>query len=246
MKQVGITRILVVQRRCLLREALIEQLKNEYWVDVCALADDVNRVAVQIEQHNPHVLLVNIGLKCDMAPISILKLKKRFSVSIVVLSCDKEFEDVCIRQSLRAGAAGYVSIEDSLDDLICAIRCAAQGKSYWSELTKHKLASHEFDDYHFRALSMQEHQVFSLTGCGYVTQRIAEKMGLRIKTVETYRERIRKKLGIVSAADYLYAATTYVRTVSLRNLERFRLSEEHFQPQVGRRMQFQGRVPFRE
>lgn len=246
MKKVGVIRILVIQERCLLREALIGQLKNEYWMEVCALADDVDGAAEQIEQHDPHVLLVNMGLKCDISPISIAKLKKMHGISIVALSCDKEFEDVCIGQSLRAGAAGYVSMEDSLEDLICAIRFAAQGKSYWSERTKHKLTSHAFGDYDFQALSMQEYQVFLLNGCGYVTKRIAEKMGLSIKTVETYRERIRKKLGIVSTADYLYTATTYVRTVSLRNLERRGLPEEHFQPQVGRRMQFPGRVPFRK
>ncbi|NLX24367.1 MAG: response regulator transcription factor [Lentisphaerae bacterium] len=246
MKKVGVIRILVIQERCLLREALIGQLNNEYWIEVCALADDVDGAAEQIEQHDPHVLLVNMGLKCDISPISIAKLKKMHGISIVALSCDKEFEDVCIGQSLRAGAAGYVSIEDSLEELICAIRFAAQGKSYWSELTNHKLTSHAFGDYDFRALSMQEYQVFSLTGCGYVTKRIAEKMGLSIKTVETYRERIRKKLGIVSADDYLYTATTYVRTVSLRNLERRGLPEVHFQLQVGRRMQFRDRVPFRK
>ncbi|MBN2685256.1 MAG: response regulator transcription factor [Pontiellaceae bacterium] len=245
MKEVGCVKILVVQGRCLLRETLIGRLKNEYWIEVCALAENVNDAVAQIERHDPHVLLVNIGLKCNVSPLCIAKLRRMHDASIVALSCDTEFEDVCIGQSLRAGAAGYVSIEDSLDDLICAIRFAAKRKSYWSELTEQKLANHVLDDYHLQDLSMQEYQVFSLTGCGYVTKRIAEKMGLSTKTVETYRERIRKKLGIDSGADYLYTATTYMRNVSLRNMERSNLPEEHFQPQIGRGMSFHSRIPIR-
>ncbi len=63
-------------------------------------------------------------------------------------------------------------------------------------------------------LSRREAEVFFLTGCGYVTRRIANRMRLSHKTVDTYRERIRKKLGLSSGADLLYTSTTFMRNAA--------------------------------
>ncbi|MDA3833014.1 MAG: response regulator transcription factor [Spirochaetales bacterium] len=236
-------RVLVIQGRCLLRDTLLERLRGEYGIEVCALADGVDGVPAQIEQHDPHVLLINVGLKCGTGPLAIARLKRNYrEISVVALSCDVEFEDLCIGQAIQAGADSYVSIEDSVDDLIFAIRSVARGKAYRSELTESKLTRSVSEDMYLQNLSMQEVQVFSLSGCGYVPRRVAEKMGLSVKTVETYRERIRSKLNIITGADLLYAATTYMRNVSRRNLEEDHLVDCCLQPQVGRE-RFNASVP---
>ncbi len=67
-------------------------------------------------------------------------------------------------------------------------------------------------------LSRREAEVFFLIGCGYVTRRIANRMELSIKTVDTYRERIRKKLGLASGPDLLYAATSFMRNAARHGL----------------------------
>ncbi|MEN8254775.1 MAG: response regulator transcription factor [Verrucomicrobiota bacterium] len=212
MVQNKMVRVMVVQGYCLLREALIERLEKETWIEVCAAASGLDEARMPIKQHQPDVLVLNVSLKCSAGISSLRKLKCDFpGLAVIAFSCDSEFENAYVGQVLRAGADGYVSSENSLDDLIHAIQSVREGNT-----AKLQWSAHLAQESMLTGLSRQETEVFCLTGCGFVPKRIAEKMKLSVKTVESYRERIRAKMDLPSGADLLYISTSFMRSAARR------------------------------
>ena len=212
-------RVVVTQEYCLLRNALVERLEKEPWIEVCATATDVKETQTLILQHRPDVLVMNVSPKCSVGASLLKKLKREFfGLAILVFSCDSDLEDLCAWQALRAGVNGYVSSADTADDFIMAIRAVRAGEQYLSPQTKLRLKDAPGQQIQLAGLSQREAEVFFLTGCGHVTKRIAEKMGLSVKTVESYRERIRKKMNLLSGADLLHASVSFMRGIARRGV----------------------------
>jgi DNA-binding NarL/FixJ family response regulator len=214
-----IVRVVMTQGSCLLRNALAERLEKEPWIEVCATATDVEETQTLIIQHRPDVLVMNVSPKCSAGVSSLKKLKKEFlGLAILAFSCDSDFEDLCAWQAMRASVTGYISSADTADDLVMAIRAVRAGEQYISPRTKLRLKNTPRREAQLAGLSQREAEVFFLTGCGHVTKRIAEKMDLSVKTVESYRERIRKKMKLLSGADLLHASVSFMRSVARRGL----------------------------
>lgn len=204
-------KIVVAQVHCLLRDALSDRLQRESGLEVCAVASSMDDAVAQIERYNPQVLLMNIALKSSAGLSSMKQLKRDHSgLSIVALSCDAEFEFACIRHVLRSGADAYVSVDDTVEDLFAAIYAVGHGKTYLSDRSRQRLQESSARYNQLVGLSARESEVFFLTGCGYSPQRIAVKMNRSVKTIESYRERIRKKMNLDTGADLQYAATHFM------------------------------------
>ena len=103
-------------------------------------------------------------------------------------------------RALRAGALGYVVKESAGEEVVEAIRAVAAGRRYLS----HQISEFMMDDFlrdglevsPLDRLSLRESQVLKLVVEGHTNVSIAERIGLSPKTVETYRARIMRKLGV--------------------------------------------------
>lgn len=215
----NLTRVVLVQDYCLLRNALAERLSREPMIEVCAHASCGMEVCELVARQSPQLVLMNISLK-NPAGVSLLKrLKRSFKgLAILTFSCDSEFEHLNAELAMRAGAAGYVSSVDDEEILIQAIDKVMKGETYLSRHLNLFQTKKADDHLLFSRLSLREVEVFCLTGCGHMTKGIAEKLNLSSKTIESYRERIREKMGLKDGAELLYAATCYMRrAVQLRS-----------------------------
>ena len=124
-------------------------------------------------------------------------------VIILSMHSDKRF----VTAALRAGAAGYVLKDCAFDELAYAIRVAAARQTYLSPA----IARTVVEDYLgrtprrrasvFVALTARERQILQLLAEGRSTKHIATDLGLSVKTVETHRANIMKKLGRHSIAE---------------------------------------------
>lgn len=209
-------RVVVAQGYCLLRSALVERLEREPGIEVCAVIPSVEEVSPLIPKHHPHVILANVSPKCSAGMVSLKKIKRSFrGVGILALSCDSEFENFYVGLSFRAGADGYVSSADTLENLIEAIRTVGAGQQYISPQAK-TVSKEKPLGY----LSEREAEVFCLIGCGHVPRRIAAGMNLSVRTVESYLERIRKKMKMSSGADLLYSSTSFMRSMARGGITR--------------------------
>jgi len=113
-------------------------------------------------------------------------------------------ENIYAERAIKAGAKGYIMKESLTKQLLKAIYTVLSGKIYLSEelstnlINKKMGNSPEENSEHstIRSLSDRELDVFQLIGDGLTTQQIADKTHLGLKTVETYKNRIKEKLNI--------------------------------------------------
>jgi len=156
-----------------------------------------------MEQHKPDVLLIEPFLgSCD-GLFLVKELAARFPrTRILVIS--KQPENVYAERALRAGALGYWMKIGPREELIHAIETVLAGEFYVSPRIAlravHKVVDHRAA-YHPNAsdLTDRELHVFGLIGAGLGTSRIAKELGISPRTVETYQEHIKVKLGYSDA-----------------------------------------------
>ena len=117
-------------------------------------------------------------------------------------------EQVWAERAIRAGAKGYIMKGEASDNVLSALRSIQDGKIYVSA----SIMSRLLDKFQMKAdaplaatidiLADRELEVFRLIGAGLSTREIAERMKLGVKTIGTYRDRIKQKLGIKNQNHY--------------------------------------------
>ncbi len=195
-------RILIVDDHPAVREALTIRCSREPDLEVCGEAADVTEALQVLDATNPDVAVIDIALK-NGDGIDLIKRIKARNDSVRMLVWSMYSESLCAERALRAGALGYINKEQATDQIIEAIRRVLDGKVYLSETLSESLLHRsvgEGGQHVYRSpldtLSDRELEVLRLTGQGLKTQEIAAQLHLSIKTVETYRDRIRAKLDL--------------------------------------------------
>ena len=122
------------------------------------------------------------------------------SSSVLVLSMHKDA--VYVRESLRAGAKGYL-LKDSIDhDFLRAVRAVARGDGFLSpEISRTVLEDYQQMDDPFDLLTARERQVLQMLAEGKVAKEIATELDVSVYTVDAHRGRIMKKLGLHSSTE---------------------------------------------
>ncbi len=137
-----------------------------------------------------------IGLACRI-------LEKHRETRIIVLSADSD--PLRIDEALRAGVMGYVLKTNAAEELRRAITSVGGGTRYLSpEANAALLAGYQRlreTPVTTTPLSPREHEVVRLIAAGQRTREIAEKLGIGLKSAETYRHRLKHKLGLFSVAE---------------------------------------------
>jgi DNA-binding NarL/FixJ family response regulator len=159
------------------------------------------------------VVIVDITLK-DSDGIELTKsIKARYPrLPVIVLSIHDE--SVYAERALRAGAQAYLMKVS--DNIVTAIRTVLSGEIYVSNTMGkkmlRKLAAGKADTISgpMDSLSDRELEIFRLIGQGYKPSKIAKSMHLSVKTVETYRARIKEKLNLADADELLRYAIRWV------------------------------------
>jgi len=115
---------------------------------------------------------------------------------VIILSMHSNIEHV--QRALRGGASGYVLKSSAGEDVVNAIRTVHAGRRYLSAPLANDLLDHMIDEPpdEVSLLSVRERQVLKMLAEGHSVVRIAEKLSLSRKTVETYRERLMEKLKL--------------------------------------------------
>ena len=115
---------------------------------------------------------------------------------VIILSMHSNVEHV--QRALRGGASGYVLKSSAGEDVVNAIRTVHAGRRYLSAPLAGDLLEHMIDEPadEVSLLSVRERQVLKMLAEGHSVVRIAEKLLLSRKTVETYRERLMEKLKL--------------------------------------------------
>lgn len=211
-----VARVLIVDDHPAVREALTIRCSREPDLEVCGEAADINEALLVLDATNPDVAVIDISLRGGDG-IDLIKRIKARNDTVRLLVWSMHSESLCAERALRAGALGYINKEEATDQIIVAIRRVFDGKVYLSESASENLlhravgeGGQPTDRSPLDTLSDRELEVLRLTGRGLKTQEIATQLHLSIKTVETYRDRIRAKLDLSDGAKLARFALQWV------------------------------------
>jgi DNA-binding NarL/FixJ family response regulator len=209
-------RVLIVDDHPAVREALSIRISQVPDLEVCGEAADTADALRLVEKKKPDVAIVDIALKTGDG-IDLIKRIKSRDDHVRMLVWSMYGENVYAERALRAGANGYITKEHATDQIVEAIRDVLADKIYlspaMSEKILHRTVGRESKYANQPAidlLSDRELEVFRLIGRGVKTAQIAAQLHLSVKTVWTYRDRIREKLNLSDGADLVHQATHWV------------------------------------
>jgi DNA-binding NarL/FixJ family response regulator len=223
-KDAGKTRILVVDEQPLLRHGVVTYLNCQPDMIVCGEADSVPTVRAKLEECRPRLLVIGLRLGDGDSLDLVRALKKQYrELAILVYSAFEE--SIFAERALRAGADGYLMKKAPREEMLTAIADVLRGEIYGSRdlalraFHKSMAASQQnrvpgnlpaIDN-----LSNREMHVFQLIGSGLGTKKIAHALNLSVKTIETHRENIKRKLGLKSGGQLAERAIKYVEETFL-------------------------------
>jgi len=151
-----------------------------------------------------------------MNGLELIKHIKAIRPDIKILVVSRHDESLYAERAIRAGAQGYVMKLEASEVILKAIRTVLNGGIYVSDNINKRLLMRMVSGYKslsqspLEVLSDRELEVFELTGNGLNSREIAENLQLSIKTVETYRARIKDKLSLNSATELVLHASRWV------------------------------------
>lgn len=210
-------RIVVVDDHPLMRKGLVMSLEADSDLEVCGQASSAEDGLGIVEKLNPDLVMVDISLP-GMSGLEMIKQIHAIRPSIKTLVVSRHDESLYAERAIRAGAKGYVMKLEAPDVMIKAVRKVMSGGIYVSDEINERLllsmaSGHEnLAQSPLEILSDRELEVFELTGRGFGTRDIAEKLHLSVKTVESYRARIKIKLNLGSAAELMQHAVQWVES----------------------------------
>jgi DNA-binding NarL/FixJ family response regulator len=207
-------KVLIVDDHPVVREGLAMHLATQPDFEVCGEAEDLPGALALLASARPDVAIIDISLKNSNGIELIRRIKDRHdSVRLLVWSMYPE--NLYAERALRAGAQGYLNKGRPTHQVLDAIRAILRGRVYVSgELADqllHRVIGQKTEERSpVDRLSDRELEAFQLTGEGMTTEAIAGKMHVSLKTVETFRARIKEKLGIGNLTELIQRATEWV------------------------------------
>jgi DNA-binding NarL/FixJ family response regulator len=124
-------------------------------------------------------------------------------------------ETIYAERALRAGACGFVRKNEPLTELLNAVHCILEGELYLSRkmsavILQRAIRDKPGGDSSVKALTDRELYVFQLLGAGLTSRKIATQLGVSLKTIESHRENIKRKLGLRDGAELVRHAVQFV------------------------------------
>jgi DNA-binding NarL/FixJ family response regulator len=207
-------RILIVDDHPVVREGLAMHLAAQRDLEVCGEAEDLPGALALLTSARPDVAIVDISLKNSNGIDLIRRIKDR-NVSVRILVWSMYPENLYAERVLRAGAHGYLNKGQATHHVLEAVRAILQGQVYVSAQLANRLlyqvvGRKPAQRLTIDSLSDRELEAFQLLGEGMTTELIAERMHVSPKTIETYRARIKEKLGISNRTELIQRAAQWV------------------------------------
>jgi two-component system response regulator NreC len=196
--------VLLVDDHELLRVGLRSRLENEATIAIVGEADSAERAVLKARATQPDVILLDLILPRKSGFDAIPELLE-VAPDAKVLVVSSQAAPSSVRRALSAGAAGYVPKRASDAELVAAIRRVAAGEGFVDPALGAALvvpnAAPALD-----VLSDRERDIVQLLALGYTNQEIGKKVFISVRTVDTHRAHIMRKLGLDTRAELVMFA----------------------------------------
>lgn len=199
-------RILITDDHQLFREGIANLLSASTHIDIVGWAENGQQAIEKARKLKPDIVIMDLGLPIiNGVDVTRFLNKELPATKVLVLSmhADKNY----IKETLEAGAYGYLFKDCTYDQLIEAINTVYQGKKYLSN----KITEVLIEDYlnkdavseSIPELSVREAEILKLIAEGKTTKEIADLLFISVKTVGTHKKHILENLQLKSTADII-------------------------------------------
>jgi len=215
-------RILVADDHEIVRRGLVSLLKSHVGWEVCGEAVDGHEAVAKANELKPDIVILDIGmpnLNGLEAGRQILHIDPRFKVLILTI----EDSDELVRAVLDAGARGFVLKSDAARDLVVAVEALESDKTFFTS----RVAEMVLSGYLSRSgsapvepsgravLTPRERQIVQLLAEGKSSKEVASLLNLSVKTADTHRTNIMRKLRLHSVGELVtYAVKNHIVQVA--------------------------------
>ena len=210
-------KVIVVDDHPLMRKGLALTLSMEGGLDVVAQVESAEEALDILDEVNPDIAVVDISLP-GMSGLELIKHLKIFNADLKIIVVSRHDEALYAERAIRAGARGYVMKLEAGEVIVDAVSKVLMGGIYVSPEINERLlmgmlsGKDTSTNSPLELLSDRELEVFELTGHGMATRDIAERLHLSVKTVESYRARIKNKLDLKNATELIQHAIQWVES----------------------------------
>jgi len=199
-------KIIIADNQTLLREGLSAILGSFENCDVIAHASSGKELMGLIEKHNPDVLFVDPKLP-ELGGLGAISRLTQQTKSLSIVALADESENALVRETIHAGAKGYLSKSVNLKELEFAINSILKGLVYVSpSITNQLIQEKNNSDSNLEFLSSREKEVFKLLAEGHPNRKVAKLLHISPRTIDSHRRNILKKLEIKTNAELVQTA----------------------------------------
>jgi DNA-binding NarL/FixJ family response regulator len=205
------TRVLLADDHAMLRDGIRMVLEAQQGIRVVGEAEDGRQALEMVEELEPDVVVMDIAMPNLNGAEATRQIKRRFPrVQVVILTMHENQH--YLAQIVQAGAIGCVLKRSAGTELVTAVKAAARGESYFSPslatmmLDSYKMRLYEEGEDDLSLLTEREREVLQLAAEGKTNQEIAEQLFVSIKTVQTHRMHLMKKLSAHDRTELVHHA----------------------------------------
>jgi two-component system nitrate/nitrite response regulator NarL len=207
-------RLLIIDDHTIVREGLRSCLSEREHLEVIGEGGNGEEALVLAEKHSPDVIVMDINMpKLNGLEATRLLSKKFPKIKILILTVHDKKQYVL--EILRSGAKGYLLKDAGAEQLVQAIESVHANQGFFSPpiaklILDHHIHSDKNQEQSFTPnLSIREREIIGLITKELKNKEIADRLGISVRTVETYRERIMRKLDIHTTVGLIkYAIST--------------------------------------
>jgi DNA-binding NarL/FixJ family response regulator len=219
-------RILVADDHEIVRRGLVALFDREPGWEVCGEASDGRQTVEKAQELKPDVVVLDIGMP-SLNGLETTRLLKKILPQTKVLILTLHESEQLIREVLDAGAMGFLLKSDAARDLVTAVDSLRQNRAYFTTSVASMVLSGYLNKNGAHAsaaelerLTSRERQVVQLLAEGKSSKEVAVALNLSVKTAETHRSNIMRKLGLHSVSEVvLYAVRNNIVQVPQLSLE---------------------------
>lgn len=192
-------RVVIAEDHTLIREALVKMLSASRRIEVVGQASTGNEALALVGQLQPDVLLMDVTMpeKDGIQALSDLAAMDTQTKTLILTMHEDEAHGV---RAIRGGAAGYIKKSANLDELLDAIEKVHAGERVIPSEVEAALGRKR-SDHPAQILSTREFQVMEYLAAGKTNREIAEMLSISVKTVDTHRGHVLKKLRLRNNSD---------------------------------------------
>lgn len=203
-------KIFVIEDHPLVVKGLTQVINKQKDLEVVGYTSLAQKALELIKELNPDLVTMDLSLK-DSFGLELIKDIVTYRKDLPILVITMHDENIFAERVLKAGAKGYIMKEKVTKELIKAIYKVLEGNIYVSDEIQSKLLSYKNRDTKelIDILSDRELEVFQLLAEGLTSKEIAAKTNLGLKTVETYKSKIKEKLNIKSNSQLIKCAVEW-------------------------------------